>query len=55
VSGAEPSDRFGAALAAGDFNGDGFPDLAIGVPGEGVTQNGGSYAAAGAVAAIYHD
>jgi len=26
-------DRFGDALAAGDFNRDGFPDLAIGVPG----------------------
>jgi hypothetical protein len=27
-------DHFGAALAAGDFDGDGFDDLAIGVPGE---------------------
>ncbi|MFK7885939.1 MAG: alkaline phosphatase D family protein [Gammaproteobacteria bacterium] len=27
-------DRFGAALAAGDFDGDGFEDLAIGIPGE---------------------
>jgi len=31
---AEPSDRFGAAVAAGDFNGDGFDDLAVGSPGE---------------------
>ena len=31
---AEPSDSFGAALAAGDFDNDGFVDLAIGVPGE---------------------
>jgi hypothetical protein len=31
---AEPVDEFGAALVAGDFDGDGFDDLAIGVPGE---------------------
>ena len=29
-----PGDHFGAALAAGDFNGDGSRDLAIGVPGD---------------------
>jgi len=34
--GAENDDRFGAALAAGDFNGDLRQDLAIGVPGEDV-------------------
>jgi hypothetical protein len=34
---AEPGDRFGAAVAAGDMNGDGFDDLAIGVPGEDLT------------------
>src|SRR5439155_14145206 len=28
----EPGDRFGNALAANDFNADGFGDLAIGVP-----------------------
>ncbi len=31
---AETNDRFGAATAAGDFDGDGFDDLAIGAPGE---------------------
>lgn len=30
----EAGDRFGSALAAGDFDGDGYDDLAIGVPGE---------------------
>ena len=31
---AEVKDHLGAALAAGDFDGDGFDDLAIGAPGE---------------------
>jgi len=37
------NDRFGNALAWGDFNGDGFSDLAIGVPGQdlGNGPNGG--------------
>lgn len=30
----EAGDRFGAALAVGDFDGDGFDDAAIGTPGE---------------------
>jgi FG-GAP repeat len=33
-SSAETGDAFGAALAAGDFNGDGFADLAVGLPFE---------------------
>jgi hypothetical protein len=34
VGAAEENDRFGSALAAGDFDGHGVADLAIGVPGE---------------------
>lgn len=45
----ETGDRYGLALAAGDFNGDSFSDLAIGVPGESV----GSVPSAGAVNVIY--
>ena len=37
----EDDDYFGAALTAGDFNGDGVDDLAIGVPGE--TDPGGLF------------
>ena len=42
-------DRFGAALAAADLNGDGRDDLAVGAPGDSV----GSSAGAGAVNVIY--
>jgi hypothetical protein len=42
-------DRFGAALAAGDFNDDGFADLAIGAPGEDV----GAVEGAGAVTVLW--
>jgi FG-GAP repeat len=33
---AEQHDAFGRSLRSADFNADGFPDLAVGVPGEGV-------------------
>ena len=46
---AETSDRFGEALSTGDFNNDGFADLAISVDDEDV----GSIVDAGAVNVIY--
>jgi len=46
---ADPFDQFGSALAAGDFNDDGFDDLAIGVPFEDLTGTN----AEGAVNVIY--
>ncbi|MFD3657365.1 FG-GAP and VCBS repeat-containing protein [Streptomyces sp. NPDC058620] len=36
VGAAEPNDGFGSALSAGDTDGDGYADLAVGVPGESV-------------------
>lgn len=45
----EEGDRFGAALAVGDFNGDGVDDLAVGVPGD----TAGVVASAGAVQVIF--
>jgi hypothetical protein len=48
-SAAEEQDWFGWALAAGDFNRDGFADLAAGAPFESV----GSAFAAGAVSVLY--
>jgi hypothetical protein len=47
--GLEPGDLFGSSLSAGDFNADGYSDLAIGVPGEDV----GTLTEAGAVNVIY--
>jgi len=47
--GSEPGDRFGSSLTSGDFNGDNFDDLAVGVPEEGIGGDPG----AGAVNVIY--
>jgi hypothetical protein len=50
VSGAaEEFDRFGSALAAGDFDGDGFDDLAVGAPSEAV----GAVQGAGAINVLF--
>ena len=48
-SAAEADDQFGATLASGDFNNDGFADLAAGAPFEDV----GSTVDAGAVSVLY--
>ncbi|MEM9596038.1 MAG: hypothetical protein AAGD06_17335 [Acidobacteriota bacterium] len=45
----ETGDRFGAALAAADFDQDGFADLAIGIPGEDIS----GAANAGKVVVLY--
>ncbi|MER5481471.1 FG-GAP and VCBS repeat-containing protein [Streptomyces sp. NPDC002734] len=44
----EKGDEFGGRLSAGDVNADGYPDLAVGVPGEAI----GSKARAGAVVVL---
>jgi hypothetical protein len=46
-------DGFGTALASGDFNGDGFSDLAIGVPGRKVKVGGTDHDHAGAVVILF--
>ncbi|MGW2764283.1 FG-GAP-like repeat-containing protein [Streptomyces sp. NPDC001275] len=45
-----PGDHFGAATAWGDVNGDGYADLAIGVPGK---DDGHGHADRGAVTVLY--
>ena len=46
-------DAFGRTLAAGDFNGDGVSDLAVGVPKEDFTYGGKNLTNAGTVNIMY--
>jgi hypothetical protein len=50
---AESDDKFSMSLAVGDFNGDSYADLAVGVPGEGITSNGTFREHAGAVSVLH--
>ncbi len=50
---AESYDRFGEFLAVGDFNGDGFDDLAVGAPREDLTIAAQTVADVGVVHVIY--
>lgn len=50
---AESYDRFGAALAAADFDGDGYDDVAVGVPFEDYTASGTTLLDVGLVHILY--
>ena len=49
IHGPEPFDRFGSAVAAGDFDGDGSDDLATGIPLNDCTVDGATVANCGSV------
>lgn len=49
----EAGDQFGACVASGDFNGDGYSDLAVGAPGEDFSSKRGSFDNTGVVHVIF--
>jgi hypothetical protein len=49
---AESGDQFGYALAAGDFDGDGFDDLAVGMRFEGESATGAVYVLSGSAGGL---
>ncbi|MFC3194808.1 hypothetical protein ACFODZ_11210 [Marinicella sediminis] len=53
LNGIEANDFFGHAMASGDFNCDGFTDLAVGTPDESVTISGELLNAVGAINIFY--
>lgn len=53
IAGLPGQDGFGSALAAGDFDGDGFDDLAVGAPFDDVVVEGSPVMNGGSVQVIY--
>jgi len=50
---AEEGDEFGRAVAQGDFDADGFDDLAVGVPGEDIVKSSGTLTDVGVINVLY--
>ncbi|WP_223787967.1 integrin alpha [Marinicella meishanensis] len=53
LNGIEANDQFGQSIASGDFNCDGFDDLAVGTPNESVILSGSTRSNVGAINIFY--